>query len=141
MKESTNTEKFECRICGCKHSTVTKTDHTTIRYGSREKTRLVRYRRCHHCGLSYKTVEFVVEEADHKIGKQAALRPIYDYGRAVGQMEVINGERHPSQELPTPNPPQAPMVDKRGRFSNPVEHLASSTSPTEKRPPPKKRKR
>ena len=137
MSSKPSTEKFECRYCGDKLSTVVGTIHSEIRYAGRVKTRIVRHRQCRRCGLRYKTVEFVVEEADHKIKHDAAIRPIYDYGRTVGQLEIINGARPPDQEIPPPEPPEAPLMNRGGRFVNPVEHLSPPQDAAPRRTPPR----
>lgn len=118
-------DKFECRYCGCRQSKVVRTVNSEIRYQGRIHTRVVRYRRCRHCGLQYTTAEISISQPNHEIQTDAAVRPIYDYGRHVGALEVINGSTEPSQEQPIPKPP-IPSDDppKRRGASNPIGHLS-----------------
>lgn len=108
MPAGESQDKFECRYCGCKQSRVQQTNIIERKWKNKSITIIKRRRICRHCAMPQTTVEHVYEDAgDHEIPHDSAMRPAYDYGRAVGMSEFINGVLKPSEELPTPKQPQS----------------------------------
>ena len=123
MPANPSQDKFECRNCGCKQSRVRQTEIIERHYRGRCMTRIKRRRVCRRCGIEYTTVEFPVQEESNRkeIPKDSVMRDVYDYGRSVGHVEVINATGALDREIPLPDNPLAKLT-------------ASDTSPTEARP-------
>lgn len=117
----TGDKGFECRHCGCRQSKVTNTWTYTVTYYGKTKVLKKRRHTCRFCGLPYTTIE-TMEDDDNP-----------------GNPELVTPP--PIPDVPSPKPPVPPVTQPPAFIAANKNQSAADTSPKEKRPAAKRKKK